>query len=141
MSSVARFSSETTTLSFRRSPSKFSRHLIFQTADPFLDNLAVGRFVNLIFEDIHGCLVNHQCAAVHNASPCPSQMTQGYADSSVFAKFLLAAVEPRLSRFERCQCVDGDSQLRFRDIGDFIVKKNDGGGLAWFCDTGMPDHR
>jgi hypothetical protein len=119
-----------------RSTSKFSRHLIFQTTDPFLDNLAVGRFVNLILEDIHGCLVNHQCPAVLNASPYPSQATQPYADSTVFARNLLATIESRLPRFEHCQCIDDYSQLHFRDIVEFVVKKSDGVGLTWFCDMG-----
>jgi hypothetical protein len=119
---------------YYRSPTKFSRHLIFQTKDPFLDNLAVGQFVNLILEDIHGCLLNHQCSAVLNASPLLTQQTPSYSDSTVFAKTLLATIESRLFRFEHCQCVDDYTQLRFKDIIEFIVKKNDEGGLTWFCD-------
>ncbi len=121
---------------YDRSPTKFSRHLIFQTNDPFLDNLAVGRFVNLILEDIHGCLINHQCPAVVNASPFPTQPTQSYSDSIVFSKNLLATIESRLFRFDQCQCIDDYSQLRFQDIIEFLVKKNDGTGLTWFCDMG-----
>jgi hypothetical protein len=120
-----------------RSSTKFSRHLIFQTEDPFLDNLSVGKFVNLILEDIHGCLINHQCSAVLNASPFPTQESQPYTDSVVFAKNLLATIESHLFRFEQCDCVDDYSQLRFKDIIEFIVKKNDGSGLTWFCDMGM----
>ena len=48
------------------STKKFSRHLIFQLKDPFFDNIAVGKFVNLILEDIHGCLINHQCSKIIN---------------------------------------------------------------------------
>ncbi|CAF0928535.1 unnamed protein product [Adineta ricciae] len=120
------------------SSTKFSRHLIFQTIDPFLDNLAVGRFVNLILEDIQGCLLNHQCSAVVNATPISSQQaSQFYSDSTVFARNLLATIESRLFRFEHCQCMDDYSQLHFKDIIEFIVKKNDGTGLTWFCDMGV----
>jgi hypothetical protein len=119
---------------YYRSSTKFSRHLIFQTKDPFLDNLAVGKFVNLVLEDIHGCLLNHQCSAVLNASPF---LTQSNSDSVVFAKNLLATIESHLFRFEQCECIDEDSQLCFKDIIEFIVKKNDGSGLTWFCDMGI----
>ncbi|CAF4589524.1 unnamed protein product [Rotaria sp. Silwood1] len=119
------------------SSTKFSRHLIFQTKDPFLDNLAVGKFVNLILEDIHGCLINHQCSAVHSISSCQSQQTQSYSDSSVFAKNLLLTIEPYLCRFEQCKCIDDYSQLRFKDIIEFIVKKSDTTGLTWFCDMSV----
>ena len=119
-----------------RSPTKFSRHLIFQTKDPFLDNLAVGKFVNLILEDIHGCIINHHCSSVLNTSSFPSEQIQSYSDSTVFAKNLLATIEPYLFHFGRCQCVDDYSQLRFKDIIEFIVKKSDGNGLTWFCDMG-----
>jgi hypothetical protein len=121
---------------YNRSPTKFSRHLIFQTKDPFLDNLAVGKFVNLILEDIHGCLINHQCPAVLSASPFPTQQTQSYSDSIVFSKNLLSSLESRLFRFEQCECIDDYSQLRFKDIIEFIVKKGDASGLTWFCDMG-----
>ena len=124
-------------LLYLRSSTKFSRHLIFQTIDPFLDNLAVGRFVNLILEDIQGCLLNHQCSAVVNATPISSQQgSQTYSDSTVFARNLLASIESRLFRFKHCQCVDDYSQLHFKDIIEFIVKKSDGTGLTWFCDMG-----
>ncbi len=121
---------------YYRSPTKFSRHLIFQTKDPFLDNLAVGRFVNFILEDIHGCLINHQCPAVLNAPPFPTQQTQSYSDSVVFAKNLLSTIDSHLYRFEKCECIDDYSQLRFKDIVEFIVKKNDASDLTWFCDMG-----
>ncbi|CAF3799974.1 unnamed protein product [Rotaria sordida] len=119
------------------SSTKFSRHLIFQTKDPFLDNLAVGKFVNLILEDIHGCLINHQCSAVHNISSCQNQQTQSYSDSSVYAKNLLVTIESCLFRYEQCKCIDDYSQLRFKDIIEFIVKKNDDSGLTWFCDMSV----
>ncbi|CAM4870747.1 unnamed protein product [Rotaria socialis] len=116
---------------------KFSRHLIFQTKDPFLDNQAVGKFVNLILEDIHGCLINHQCAATENVSPFENQQTSLTLDSTVFAKNLLVSLQPYLSRFEHCTCVDDDSQLRFRDIIEFVLNKNGNNGITWFCDIGV----
>ena len=115
------------------SAKKFSRHLIFQTKDPFLDNLAVGKFVNLILEDIHGCLINHQCSAVNNSSIDPNQIS---SNSTVFAKNLLTSLEPHLSQFEHCQCIDDYSQLKFRDMTEFIVRKGDGSDVMWFCDMG-----
>lgn len=121
---------------FYRSPKKFSRHLIFQTKDPFLDNIAVGKFVNLALEDIHGCLMNHQCSAVINSSGVTSPPSQSVADSTVFAKNLLISLESRLSRFEQCECVDDYTQLRYKDMVEFIVNKNDGSGVTWFCDMG-----
>lgn len=134
---INKFQSKKKTLYFffcmNRSPTKFSRHLIFQTKDPFLDNLAVGKFVNSILEDIHGCLINHQCPAVLNATPIP---TQSYTDSIVFSKNLLSTIESRLHRFKQCQCIDDYSQLHFKDIIEFFVKKHDETGLTWFCDTG-----
>ncbi len=125
---------------FNRSSAKFSRHLIFQTKDPFLNNLAVGRFVNSILEDIHGCLINHQCPAVVNASPFPTQPTQSYSDSAVYAKNLLSTIESRLYRFENCECIDDYSQLYFKDIVKFFVKKNDETGATWFCDMGKNEY-
>ena len=119
-----------------RSSTKFSRHLIFQTKDPFLDNLAVGKFVNLLLEDIHGCLINHQCPAILNSPPCLLDQTLPSSDSSVFAKNLLATLESRLCRFDKCECIDDYTHLRFRDMIDFIVKKNNEGELTWFCDMG-----
>ncbi len=118
---------------YSRSTKKFSRHLIFQTKDPFLDNIAVGKFVNLILEDIHGCLINHQCSAVINSS---LDQSQTYSGSTVFAKNLLSSLESRLSQFEQCNCIDDYTQLKFRDMTEFIVNKNDGSGLIWFCDMG-----
>ncbi|CAF5217982.1 unnamed protein product, partial [Rotaria magnacalcarata] len=119
------------------SPKKFSRHLIFQTKDPFLDNIAVGKFVNLILEDIHGCLINHQCPGVINSSLSRTQQTQSYADSTVFSKNLLNSLEPHLSRFEHCDCIDDYSQLKFKDMLEFMVNKSDGTGIIWFCDMGV----
>ena len=115
------------------SSKKFSRHLIFQTKDPFLDNIAVGKFVNLILEDIHGCLINHQCSAVTNATIDQSQIS---SNSTVFAKTLLSNLETRLIQFEQCDCIDDYTQLKYRDMIEFIVKKGDGTGLTWFCDMG-----
>ena len=115
------------------SSTKFSRHLIFQTKDPFLDNLAVGKFVNLILEDIHGCLINHQCSVVNNTSIDSNQIS---SHSSVFAKNLLTSLESHLSQFEHCHCIDDHSQLKFRDLVEFIVRKGDGSGMIWFCDMG-----
>lgn len=116
-----------------RSDKKFSRHLIFQTKDPFLDNLAVGKFVNLILEDIHGCLVNHHCSAVNSES-------QSYTSTSgVFARNLLASLENRLHLFENCDCVDDYTGLKFRDMTEFIVKKVEKDKpmmYVWFCDIG-----
>ncbi|CAM4775561.1 unnamed protein product [Rotaria magnacalcarata] len=119
------------------SPKKFSRHLIFQTKDPFLDNIAVGKFVNLILEDIHGCLINHQCPGVINSSLSRTQQAQSYADSTVFSKNLLNSLEPHLSRFEHCDCIDDYSQLKFKDMIEFMVNKSDGTGIIWFCDMGV----
>ncbi len=116
-----------------RSTKKFSRHLIFQTKDPFLDNIAVGKFVNLILEDIHGCLINHQCSAVINSS---SDQSQTYSGSTVFSKNLLTSLESRLSQFEQCNCIDDYTQLKFKDMIEFIVNKNDESGIIWFCDMG-----
>ncbi|CAF3887233.1 unnamed protein product [Rotaria magnacalcarata] len=116
---------------------KFSRHLIFQTKDPFLDNQAVGKFVNLILEDIHGCLINHQCAATQNVSPFQNKQTSSTLDSTVFAKNLLVSLQPYLSRFDHCTCVDDDSQLRFRDIIEFVLNKNGNNAITWFCDIGV----
>ncbi|CAF3681348.1 unnamed protein product [Adineta steineri] len=116
---------------------KFSRHLIFQTKDPFLDNIAVGKFVNLILEDIHGCLINHQCSAVINSQTQQSQHSQSYFDSTVFARNLLSTLESHILRFEHCDCIDDYSQLKFKDIIEFIVNKNDGSGVTWFCDMGV----
>lgn len=116
-----------------RSAKKFSRHLIFQTKDPFLDNIAVGKFVNLILEDIHGCLINHQCSAVTISS---FDQTQPCSNSTVFAKNLLTSLEPRLLQFEQCDCIDDYTQLKFKDIVEFIINKNDGSGITWFCDMG-----
>ncbi len=121
---------------YDRSPTKFSRHLIFQTKDPFLDNIAVGKFVNLILEDIHGCLINHQCSAVMNFSFEQSPSCSG---STVFAKNLLSSLESRLLQFEQCDCIDDYTQLKFKDIIEFIVQKNDGSGITWFCDMGNFD--
>ena len=120
-----------------RSSTKFSRHVIFQTKDPFLDNLAVGKFVNLILEDLHGCLINHQCPAMLDGPSLSTQPLLSYTDSIVFARNLLVSLESRLARFANCQCSDDYSQLRFQDLVQFIVKKNHGNGLAWFCDMGM----
>ncbi|CAF0952812.1 unnamed protein product [Rotaria sp. Silwood1] len=116
------------------STKKFSRHLIFQTKDPFLDNIAVGKFVNLILEDIHGCLINHQCRALMNSS---TSQIQSNSDSLVFAKNLLSSLESHLSRFEQCDCIDDYTQLKFKDITEFIVNKSDGNGITWFCDMGV----
>ena len=118
-----------------RSAKKFSRHLIFQTKDPFLDNIAVGKFVNLILEDVHGCLINHQCPALSQDSN-EATSSNVYSDSTVFAKNLLSSLQSHLSRFERCQCIDDYSQLAYRDIVEFIINKNDDSGLSWFCDMG-----
>lgn len=97
----------------------------------------MGKFVNLILEDIHGCLLNHQCSAVINATATQNQSTELCSDSSVFSKNLLISLEPYLSRFEQCDCIDDYSQLKFKDIIEFIVKKNDGVGITWFCDMGL----
>ena len=108
--------------------------------DPFFDNLAVGRFINLILEDIHGCLINHQCPSMSDLPSISSQSSSlFYSDSIVFAKNLLITLEPYQERFERCNCHDDDSQLTYRDIWQFIVKKNDGHTLTWFCDPGDRD--
>ncbi len=107
--------------------------MIFQTKDPFLDNIAVGKFVNLILEDIHGCLINHQCSAVSNSSIDQNQI---YSGSTVFAKTLLSNLESRLLQFEQCDCIDDYTQLKYRDMTEFIVKKNDDSGITWFCDMG-----
>jgi len=120
------------------SSTKFSRHLIFQMTDPFLDNLAVGRFVNLILEDIHGCLINHQCSAMSNYPSIPNQSSQlFYTDSIIFAKNLLDSLESYRNRFDQCFCRDEDSQLRYRDLWQFIVQKRNGHTSTWFCDTGV----
>ncbi|CAF3811068.1 unnamed protein product [Rotaria sordida] len=116
------------------STKKFSRHLIFQTKDPFLDNIAVGKFVNLILEDIHGCLINHQCQTVINS--LTSQIQSNF-DSLVFAKNLLSSLESHLLRFEQCNCIDDYTQLKFKDMIEFIVNKSDGSGITWFCDMGV----
>jgi hypothetical protein len=105
-----------------------------------LDNLAVGRFVNLILEDIHGCLLNHQCPSVLISPPCPMEQSPPNIDSSVFAKNLLATLESRLCRFDGCECIDDYTQLRFRDMIEFIVKKNKHGELTWFCDMGRKEN-
>lgn len=97
----------------------------------------MGRFVNLILEDIHGCLINHQCPAVLNSPPCPMEQSPPHTDSSVFAKNLLTTLESRLYRFDKCECIDDYTQLRFRDMIEFLVKKNNDGELTWFCDMGM----
>ncbi|CAF4086043.1 unnamed protein product, partial [Rotaria sordida] len=110
------------------------RHLIFQTKDPFLDNIAVGKFVNLILEDIHGCLINHQCQTVINS--LTSQIQSNF-DSLVFAKNLLSSLESHLLRFEQCNCIDDYTQLKFKDMIEFIVNKSDGSGITWFCDMGV----
>lgn len=118
-----------------RSSTKFSRHLIFQTNDPFLDNQAVGRFVNFLLEDIHGCLINHHCSAMSsNSSLDPLEQTPISTESNVFAKNLLSTLEQRLARFETCECIDDYSQMRFKDIAEFLVKKADSTGVTWFCD-------
>lgn len=61
-------------------------------------------------------------------------------DSSVFAKNLLATLESRLYRFDKCECIDDYTQLRFRDMIEFLVKKNKDGELTWFCDMGMKEN-
>lgn len=110
--------------------------MIFQTKDPFLDNIAVGKFVNLILEDVHGCLINHQCPAVLNSPASQAEKSQSHSDSSVFARNLLTSLEPYLYRFEQCDCIDDYSQIKFKDIAEFIINKGDGSGIAWFCDMG-----
>jgi hypothetical protein len=54
--------------------------------------------------------------------------------STVFAKNLLSSLESRLLQFEQCNCIDDYTQLKFKDIIEFIVQKNDGSGITWFCD-------
>ena len=126
-----------TIISNARSKKKFSRHLIFQTKDPFVDNIAVGKFVNLILEDIHGCLINHQCTATIQASIANGSSSTGtYSDSTVFSKNLLTSLQSYLGRFEHCQCIDDYSQIPIRDIRDFIINKGDSSGVTWFCDMG-----
>lgn len=71
-----------------------------------------------------------------DGSPLPEPPSLSYAEPMVFARNLLASLESRLARFENCQCFDDYSQLRFKDLVQFIVKKNSGNGLAWFCDMG-----
>ena len=95
----------------------------------------MGKFVNLILEDIHGCLANHYCSAMGT----PVDQTQLSSDSTVFAKNLLASLQSHLGRFEHCHCIDDYTQLKFRDMTEFIVNKNDGSGAIWFCDMGQWD--
>ena len=80
----------------------------------------MGKFVNLILEDIHGCLINHQCSAVTHSSIEQSPI---YSGSTVLAKNLLSSLESRLSQFEQCHCIDEYTQLKFREMTEFIVKK------------------
>lgn len=99
-----------------------------------MDNIAVGKFVNLILEDVHGCLINHQCAAM---SPTDLSSAPAFcSDSSVFAKNLLLSLQPHLNKFDRCECVDDYSELKYRDIREFIIQKGDNSGVTWFCDMG-----
>jgi hypothetical protein len=99
-----------------------------------MDNIAVGKFVNLILEDIHGCLINHQCSSMNESTiDMPTHST----DSTVFARNLLTSLQPYLARYEHCQCIDDYSQLHYRDIREFIIQKSDGTGITWFCDMGM----
>ncbi len=77
--------------------------------------------------------MNHQCSCVMNSSIDQSQPS---SNSSVFAKNLLTSLESRLLQFEKCNCIDDYTQLKFQDIIEFIVNKNDGSGLTWFCDMG-----
>ena len=108
--------------------------MIFQTKDPFLDNIAVGKFVNLILEDVHGCLINHQCSSM---SPTDLPSAPSFcSDSTVFAKNLLTSLQPHLKKFDRCECIDDYSELKYRDIREFIIQKSDGSGVTWFCDMG-----
>lgn len=111
--------------------------MIFQTKDPFLDNIAVGKFVNLILEDIHGCLINHHCTAMNDMSDDANEAASGtYSDSTVFAKNLLSSLQSHIRLFEKCYCIDDYSQIPYRDIRDFIINKNDLSGITWFCDMG-----
>lgn len=118
------------------SATKFSRHLIFQTKDPFLDNLAVGRFINLIIEDIQGCLINHHCSAIPKASSNSIEQSPLSTESAAFAKKLFSILEARLSLFRNCRCIDDYSELPMKDLAEFLVKKSDQSGSTWFCDTG-----
>jgi hypothetical protein len=65
-----------------------------------------------------------------------ADQSQPYSGSTVFAKNLLSSLESRLSQFEQCHCIDDYTQLKFQDMIEFIVNKNDGSGITWFCDMG-----
>lgn len=102
--------------------------------DPFINNNDAGQFINSILEDIHGCLINHHCASLPNNSPYQSPIIQISSELSVFGKNLLVNMEPYLSRFDKCTCIDDQSELMFKDIVKFIVRKSDKKSITWFCD-------
>ena len=121
-----------------RSATTFRRHVIFQLTDPFLDSAAVRKFVNLIFEDLHGCLINHHCPAMPaHTSSFPTQQSQHYADALGFARQLLVSLEPYLTRFGQCTCTDEYSQLRYSEMIELIVTHKDQSGWTWLCNMGI----
>ncbi len=69
-----------------------------------------------------------------NFSTYHTQQIQSHSDSTVFARNLLSSLESRFLCFEQCDCIDDYTQLKFKDMIEFIVKKGDDTGITWFCD-------